>query len=348
MIFENKKVLILSSLLILLPIPVGFVLRERFPAEFMGNFGYSVWLPPLSLLVGHWVCIGGTALDPGNKNRNRKPLTMVLWIIPLISNLICGILYALLLGVDFSPVSWMTAAFGVMFAVIGNYMPKTKMNSTMGIKVPWTYSSEENWTATHRFAGKVWFVGGMLMLLGVVLPEGTAIVLMFAAIVVLCVLPVWYSWRFYRKERAEGKAQKAGYSAVDKRILKASMVFLVVLLIFVAGLMFTGDLDMQFGEESFTVEASYYSDLTVKYDTIESVEYREGNVPGVRVGGFGSFRLLMGFFKNDEFGTYVRYTYYRPEACIVLTTGSRTVVLSAETAEKTQELYQTILEKTEM
>ena len=74
MILKNKKALILSSLLILLPIPVGFLLRNQFPAEFMADLGYTVWLPPLCLLAGHWLCILLTAVDPGNKNRNRKPL----------------------------------------------------------------------------------------------------------------------------------------------------------------------------------------------------------------------------------------------------------------------------------
>jgi len=226
---------------------------------------------------------------------------------------------------------------------IGNYMPKTKMNSTMGIKVPWAYSSEENWTATHRFAGKVWVIGGLLMLLGVVLPESASVVLMFAAIVVLCVLPLWYSWRFYRKERAEGKVQKAGYSAVDKKIMKGFTVLLVALLIFVAVLMFTGDLAYSFGENGLAVEADWYADLTVKYDAIESIEYREGNVPGLRVGGFQSFRLLMGFFQNDEFGTYTRYTYYNPDACVVLTAGSRTIVLSGKDTAQTQEIYDALL-----
>ena len=41
-------------------------------------------------------------------------------------------------------------------------------------------------------------------------------------------------------------------------------------------------------------------------------ELREGNVDGTRIGGFGSFRLLLGFFENEEFGTYTRYTYYKP------------------------------------
>ncbi len=346
MILKNKKALILSSLLILLPIPVGFLLRNQFPAGYVDGLGYTIWLPPLCLLAGHWLCIGLTALDPGNRNRNRKPLTMVLWILPLMSNLTCGILYALLLGAEFSPFSWMTAAFGLMFAVIGNYMPKTKMNSTMGIKVPWTYSSEENWNATHRFAGKVWVVGGLLMLFGVVLPESVAITLMFVAIVALCVLPLWYSWRFYKKERAEGKVQKAGYSAVDKKILKGSMVFLALLLIFVVAVLFTGDLEYSFAEDAMTIKADWYSDLTLAYDKIDSMEFHDGTVPGLRVGGFGSFRLLMGFFQNEEFGTYTRYTYYKPESCVVLTSGSRTIVLSGKDAAETREIYDTLQEKT--
>ena len=345
MILKNKKALILSSLLILLPIPVGFLLRERFPAEFMYGFGYTVWLPPLCLLAGQWLCIGLTMLDPGNKNRNRKPLAMVLWIIPLMSNLTCGILYALLLGVDFSPFSWMTAAFGVMFMVIGNYMPKTKMNRTMGIKIPWTYSSEENWNTTHRFAGRVWVVGGLLMLFGVVLPESAAIALMFVAIVALCVLPLWYSWRFYKKERAAGKVQKAGYSAVDKKILKGSMVFLVLLLVFVVLIMFTGDLEYSFGEETMTIQADWYSDMTLSYDKIDSVEYRDGNIPGMRVGGFSSMRLLMGFFRNEEFGTYTRYTYCKPESGVIVTSGDRIIVLSGKDTAETTALYQQLLEK---
>ena len=346
MILKNKKALILSSLLILLPVPVGFLLRDRFPAEFIADLGYTVWLPPLCLLAGHWLCIVLTAVDPGNKNRNRKPLTAVLWIIPLMSNLTCGILYAQLMGVDFSPFSWMTAAFGVMFAVIGNYMPKTKMNSTMGIKVPWTYSSEENWNATHRFAGKVWVIGGVVMLFGTILPEGAAVALMFVMIIILCVLPLWYSKRFYKREKAEGKNVTAGYSPVDKKILKGSMVFLAVLLVFVAAVLFTGDLEYSFGEDAMTIRADWYSDLTVKYESVDSIEYRDGKIPGLRVGGFGSFRLLMGFFKNDEFGTYTRYTYYDPEACVVLTTGSRTIVLSGENGAETAALYERLLEKT--
>jgi len=90
-----------------------------------------------------------------------------------------------------------------------------------------------------------------------------------------------------------------------------------------------------------------YSDYIVYYDTINQVEFREGNVPGLRVGGYGSFRLLMGYFENEEFGTYTRYTYYKPEACVVLSKGEKKIVLSGETHEETEALYRNLLVLTE-
>lgn len=347
MILKNKKLLIITSLLILLPIPVGMLLKTRFPAEFLEEFWYTLYLPPLSLLAGHWLCILMTNLDPGHKERNRKPLNMVLWIMPVISNLVCGIMYAFMLGVKFSPVGWMFGAMGAMFAVIGNYMPKTKMNYTLGIKVSWTYSSEANWNATHRFAGKVWVIGGIAMMLCAFLPEKIAAVLMLAEIAVLVVLPVWYSWRFYKKEKAEGKAEKITIPPINKKITKWSAVFLAALMVFVLAIMFVGDLEYSFEEEAIMIEADWYSDLTLRYDQIESLEYRDGNVPGIRVGGFGSARLLMGWFTNEEFGTYTRYTYTKPDGCIIVTTQSRTLVLSAQSGEETLRLYQQLQERSE-
>lgn len=303
---NNKKHLIFSSLLILLPIPLSYALRHQLPTEFVSSFFWMAWLLPLSLLGAQWLCIFMTKLDKGNKNRNRKPLSLVLWIIPLIGNLCFGIMYALYLGLDFSPTAWMIIPMGLMFAVIGNYLPKTKMNSTMGIKVKWAYSSEANWNATHRFAGRLWVAGGILVAASAFLPEEAAIIAMILLIVVLSVVPMWYSWKFYQKEYAEGKVEKANYSKLDRRILKFSQVFLVLLTVFVLSIMFTGDLEYSFEADSLTIQADWYADFSLRYDVIEAVEFREGNVPGIRVGGFGSGRLLMGFFQNDEFGTYTR------------------------------------------
>ena len=59
-----------------------------------------------------------------------------------------------------------------------------------------------------------------------------------------------------------------------------------------------------------------------------------------------SFRLLLGTFENAEFGTYTRYTYYRPEACVILSVNGKTLVLSGSSAESTRTLYDTLVAKT--
>ena len=357
MILKNKKLLAITSLLTLLPIPVGLLLWNRFPESMAIHWGitgeadgyahpsYAVFIMPLILLATHWVCIFFTGLDKGNKNRNKQLQTIVLWIIPVLSNFCMLFLYALALGWEFSPVVWTVVPMGLLFAVIGNYLPKTRMNSTMGIKVPWTYSSEANWNATHRFAGKLWVVGGLLVALCALLPHIWAVSIMLLLMVVLCILPMVYSWRYYKKELAEGKELKTSQTFASKKTKTLSAVFGVVLAVFLGIVLFYGDIHYQFREDSLFIDTNMYSDNILYYDVIESVEYREGNVPGLRVGGYGSFRLLMGWFENEEFGTYLRYTYYQPEACVVLKLKNNVMVLSAETAEQTQALYQKLLEQ---
>ena len=56
---------------------------------------------------------------------------------------------------------------------------------------------------------------------------------------------------------------------------------------------------------------------------------------------FGIYAVL-----PEEFGTYTRYTYYRPEACVILSSNGKTLVLSGSSAESTRSLYDTLAAKT--
>ena len=356
MILKNKKLLVITSLLTLLPIPVGLLLWDRFPETMAIHFGFTgqadgfacvpfaVFVLPLCLLLGHWVCIFFTALDKGNKNRNQKLQTIVLWVIPLIGNLSCLGIYALSLGWKFSPVAWTMIPMGLLFAVIGNYLPKTRMNSTMGIKVWWAYTSEENWNATHRFAGKIWMAGGIVIALCALLPHRLAVTVMLIGFLALVVLPIRFSWQFYKKEKAEGKELNTPWKAMNPKTRKLSIVAAILLAVFLTVVLFCGEITYDFQTYWLKVDSNMYTGYVIRYEEIRNVEFREGNIPGLRVGGYGSFRLLMGFFENEEFGTYTRYTYYKPEACVVVTTDGKTVVLSGKTYAETQKLYQQLLE----
>ena len=354
---EKKKQLIFSSLAILFPILVGLLLWDRLPDTLTTHWGFdgqadgwsslpvAIFLPPLLLLAGHWLCIFFTGKDPGNMGRNKQLSSIVLWIFPVLSNLICVTMYAIALGKDFSPVAPMMGLMGLLFAIIGNYMPKTRMNGTMGIKVYWAYTSQENWDATHRFGGKMWFFGGILLMFTAFLPEKWAVAAMLGAILLLAIFPMLYSYLYYRKQLANGDALDLSKAAPMGKAGKYSLVFILLILVFVAVLMFTGSIDVHLEEDAMHIEASWYTDLTVKYDIIDSVEIRDGNVDGTRVGGWGSARLLLGFFRNEEFGNYTRYTVTNPDACIVIYTQRDVLVLSGDTLEETRFIYDSLMAK---
>ena len=65
----------------------------------------------------------------------------------------------------------------------------------------------------------------------------------------------------------------------------------------------------------------------------------------MRTFGFGSARLLMGQFKNDEFGTYTRYSYTKCDSCVVLISGENVLVLSGPDEDATREIYEELTAK---
>ncbi len=81
--------------------------------------------------------------------------------------------------------------------VVGNAFGKTERNFFMGIRVPWTMSTEANWKATHRFAGR------LMVIFGVILFPTTyfysSIALAVTCLFIPTLFPIYYSYRFYMK-----------------------------------------------------------------------------------------------------------------------------------------------------
>ena len=132
------------------------------------------------------------------------------------------------------------------------------------------------------------------------------------------------------------KAEKHGATKLEK----GTFLFTLAVFAVVGILLTTGDIHIKYKENTFAIEASYATDMEISYDEIEHIEYRDEKVSGSRVGGFASFRLMMGKYKNDEFGKYTRYTYAKCDAGVVLTVGDRNVVISGKDKESTKEIYE--------
>ena len=340
MIKNNKGKLILSSIIILLPMLFGIFATPR---------GAFLVLPPVLLAI-HWLCMLLTALLDKNAPQNKKAMGIVFWILPALSFVACGSTFSLSLGYTTGVFTALMLFLAVMFIAIGNYMPKTTRNITMGIKVKWTLASDENWSATHRFSGKVYVAMGILCLLASPLPENFFPYVMIGVILMCAGLPLIYSYRLYKKQLAEGSITKESTNEILGRFTKHSKPLLIVSVVLVATVLVVatlltlgGGLEFTLGEDALMIDASMVKDMTIAYDEIDALEYREGGVNGIRVFGYGSARLLMGQFQNEEFDLYTRYTYTGKLPAIVLTVDGKTVVIGAERAEETVVIYERLL-----
>ena len=208
MIRKNWKVLLITSIIILLPILAGVILWDRLPEQMPTHWNadgqidgwsskpFTVFGLPLILLAAQWLCLLGTLADPKKQNHPMKVLHMVLWIIPVLSVVLHVMTYAAALGKEVRMEVVMPVFIGLLLAIIGNYLPKCKQNYTIGIKIPWTLSSEENWNRTHRLAGWIWTFGGIvIMLTGFV---GGFWVLL-PVVVLMAFTPMIYSYVLHRR-----------------------------------------------------------------------------------------------------------------------------------------------------
>ncbi len=96
---------------------------------------------------------------------------------------------------------WTPVLVGLLFIIIGNYMSKIKSNWFIGIRTPWTLSSEEVWNKTHRLGGKVFILGGALMMLMYFLPVKLRLPLFIIIIVIILLGTTGYSYWLFRKEK---------------------------------------------------------------------------------------------------------------------------------------------------
>ena len=210
MIKKNLPKLIITSLVTLIPIVVGLILWNKLPEQVPVHWNINgevdgfatktqaVFVMPLVLVASHWICVVGTSLDPKKQNINDKMFTLVLWIVPVISLLCNSMVYATALGHKISVEVIMPLFIGALFIIIGNYMPKCKQSYTLGIKLPWTLDDEENWNKTHRLAGFLWVIGGVVIMASAFLGKFW---FSFVVLVPMVIIPTVYSYILYRNKK---------------------------------------------------------------------------------------------------------------------------------------------------
>jgi len=207
----KKKIdrsLIISTILCLAPIILSMAIYDKLPGQIAihwnsaGNpdnyvpkavaaFGLPVFFAALNvfnLLV--------LANDPKRANASRALRAVVKWAICVLAVILQPITLFIAMGAKIPIHIVVMALVGAVLVICGNYLPKCRQNYAVGIKLPWTLNSAENWNRTHRLAGYVWVLGGILMIVN------TFLALWYAAVVIiflLAVIPFVYSFVLYKK-----------------------------------------------------------------------------------------------------------------------------------------------------
>ena len=361
---RNKWKLIISSAVILLPMLLGILFSKFMPERIAVHFGINGkpdgWsnptvaftVIPLVLLAVHWLCMILSSVIDKNQQQNKKITEITFWIIPVISLAANGTIFSIALGYTSGISAFVFIILAVAFLVIGNYMPKATRSRTTGIKIKWTLANDENWQATHRFGGKLLVVAGLVCIAAIPLPTIAFPFVAIALILLVVILPTVYSYRFYKKQIADGRATKEEYEKEYSKMIKNSKAVSVIVAISIpilaivfVFLMFTGNVEVTLGDDAMTVDASFSKGFTINYEDIDSIEYRENGVSGERLMGFGSARLSLGTFKNDEFGTYTRYTYTGKRPCVVLTVDEKIFVIGGTNEESVKHIHDVVSEK---
>lgn len=334
-----RELFVLTSLVILLPTLVGALCWREF-----------VWFP-LGLLATYWLVLFFILCDHANAAQSPRILRLIFWLLP-VTALIGGAVLALLRsGFDAYAliVTILYLSFGLMFLVLGNILPKVRQNNTIGIKIKWTLENEQNWNATHRFSGRLWVIGGILcMACALVAESAIVIVVFFVCVLALAILPMGYSYRYYRRQLASGSIAP---SPVSRKGAAFVVLFIIALCAFTGWTLFSGSMNVNVDDNALTIETKQWKDLTIPYSEIDSLTYYDhdpsANSGDVRTNGFGNLRFSMGKFQNDLYGSYTRYTHASCDAVIVLEANDGIIVLNGADESATRMVYEQLLENVE-
>ncbi|MFZ4509066.1 MAG: SdpI family protein [Fimbriimonas sp.] len=203
---------ILVSLAITLVVLVSGLLRlanmpEMVPTHWDANGNingwspkaFAVWFMPGIMLLFTGLLVVLPKMSP----KAYDPLDFILtfnqlWVITIgMMGFIQVVTLQAAIDPKFDSGKWIIVGIMLGFALIGNLMGKVRQNHWMGIRVPWTLSNREVWDQTHRMAGRLWVVSGVVCSLMVLV--GLPIWLAFTLFMISTVWPIFSSYFLWKR-----------------------------------------------------------------------------------------------------------------------------------------------------
>ena len=149
--------------------------------------------------VGYFLFLIIPKIDPKQKLQNMgKKLESLRLVISSFMTLLALVILNSSIKQQLNP-NFIFVLIGFLFMFLGNYFKTIKPNYFIGIRTPWTLENEIVWKKTHILAGKLWVVGGIIILSTYFFATEITVVLSLSIIAVISIIPIIYSFLEFKK-----------------------------------------------------------------------------------------------------------------------------------------------------
>ncbi|HCK98492.1 MAG TPA: hypothetical protein DHW42_00080 [Candidatus Marinimicrobia bacterium] len=171
---------------------------DRYAGKFLGLF----MMPIVVFIIGLLLFVV-PRIEPRQKHirMSMKAYNLMLIGIVLVFAALHVVVIMNAVGKALSVDKIIPALIGALFIVIGNYMGKVRSNYMLGIKTPWTLSSELSWNKTHRLGGRLFILSGFLIVLSSLLSTGKmTMVILLCLVFGTVIVSFAYSYFIWKKD----------------------------------------------------------------------------------------------------------------------------------------------------
>jgi uncharacterized membrane protein len=214
---NNRKMLLLTSLVCLLPLIMSLAVYDELPDQvaihwdgsgqpdnFVSKALAAFGLPFLFLSINLFSKLS-LFNDPKRANTSQMMQVVATWLPPLLSVVLIPITLMIALGHPIPVTVIAPALVGLILIIVGNYMPKSRQNYTLGLMLPWTLNDPDNWNKTHRMAGYLYILAGFVLIGTAFFFKGFQPVkglgLVALIVIALAVAPRFYSYWLYKRSK---------------------------------------------------------------------------------------------------------------------------------------------------
>jgi uncharacterized membrane protein len=175
----------------------------------MGDASLVLYILPAILMLILAILSSLKYIDPRKENisMSAKSIGSFALVFSIFIIMLEGAYIALINGLEVNMILTIVLAVSMLFMVMGNYLSKTRSNFFVGIRPPWTLSSEMVWKKTHNLAGKLFMSAGALIAAGCWFVKTESLMpFMLIIVITVALIPVIYSWRLWQQEQLEKKS----------------------------------------------------------------------------------------------------------------------------------------------